>query len=272
MKKQSFFPFVLAQLKAQPVFDLAATLAYYFMLSLFPLLIFLLTLIPYFQLEAETIYTYVKDYFPNTIADIFKTTVLEAIETPQKGLLSFSIIATIWSASNGVNALLRAINRSYDIEETRHFIKRRILSMIVTISLVFIIVTTLLLPVFGNVILQSLKMFFVVPEETVIILNRLRWGIGISLMIVTLTFVYRIAPNVSISWREALFGAVVATVSWQIVSYLFSIYISNFTNYSATYGSLGGVIALMLWFFLTGLILIVGATVNAAIYHLKQAN
>lgn len=270
LKKKRLFPYIVSLIKELPIFDLAATLAFYFMLSIFPLLIFMLTLIPYFQLEVETIYSFVRDYFPDTIAHLFETTVLEVVSKRQGGLLSFGILATIWSASNGVNALMRAVNRSYKIEETRHFLKLRTFSIMITISLVFIIVLTLLLPVFGNIILQTLQSLFFVPDKTAIVLNRLRWIIGISFMIITLMFVYRIAPNVRITFKEAIFGAIVATFGWQIVSFAFSIYISNFANYSATYGSLGGVIALMFWFFLTGLILIIGGIVNAAIYHTKQ--
>ncbi len=267
MKNQSSLSFFIHQLKTNPIFDWSATLAYYFMLSIFPLLIFLLSLIPYFNLKIETIYSFVDDYLPSTLGDLFTSTILEVLSKPQGGLLSFGILATIWSASNGVNALVRAVNRSYDIKETRHFVKLRLFSILITFSLVFVIVLTLLLPVFGNVILKTMSTYFFVPEKTTAILNILRWVVGISFMIIVLMFVYRIAPNVKIKFKEAMVGAIAATIGWQLISYAFSIYISNFANYSATYGSLGGVIILMLWFFLTGFILVLGGMVNAAIFH-----
>lgn len=270
MRNQPFIKLFIQQLKTNPIPDWAATLAYYFMLSIFPLLIFMLTLIPYFNLNMDTIYSVMNDYIPQTLGDLFTTTILEVVSEPQGGLLSFGILAAIWSASNGVNALIRAVNRSYNIEETRNFLKLRLMSVLLTCGLIIVIVITLLLPVFGNVIIQGLKTYFFVPDETTTILNMLRWIIGISFMVLVLMFVYWIAPNIKIKFKEAIYGAIAATLGWQIISIAFSVYVSNFANYSATYGSLGGVIILMLWFFLTGVILVIGGIINATLYLQKH--
>lgn len=270
MRNQPFIKLFIQQLKTNPIPDWAATLAYYFMLSIFPLLIFMLTLIPYFNLNVDTIYSVMNDYIPQTLGDLFTTTILEVVSEPQGGLLSFGILAAIWSASNGVNALIRAVNRSYNIEETRNFLKLRLMSVLLTCGLIIVIVITLLLPVFGNVIIQGLKTYLFVPDETTTILNMLRWIIGISFMVFVLMVVYWIAPNIKIKFKEAIYGAIAATLGWQIISIAFSIYVSNFANYSATYGSLGGVIILMLWFFLTGVILVIGGIINATLYLQKH--
>lgn len=264
MKNDYFIRNVIKQFKEAPILDWAATLAYYFMLSIFPLLIFILSLIPYFNLELEMIYSLMDEYLPNELSDLFSTTVLEVVSEPQGGILSFGILATIWSASNGVNALIRAVNRSYHIEETRNFIQLRLISILLTIGMIFIIVVTLLLPVFGNVIIKALETYLFVPEKTTVLLNMLRWIIGIALMTFTLTIVYWVAPNSKVKFRDVIGGAVTATIGWQVISLAFSVYISNFANYSATYGSLGGVIILMLWFFLTGIILVSGGIINAS--------
>src|SRR5690625_5075283 len=102
MKNDYFIRNVIKQFKEAPILDWAATLAYYFMLSIFPLLIFILSLIPYFNLELEMIYSLMDEYLPNELSDLFSTTVLEVVSEPQGGILSFGILATIWSASNGV--------------------------------------------------------------------------------------------------------------------------------------------------------------------------
>src|SRR5690625_4048900 len=221
MQQNYFIKNLIHQLKGAPILDWAATLAYYFMLSIFPLLIFILALIPYFNLEIEIIYSFMEEYLPAELGDLFSTTVLEVVSEPQGGILSFGILATIWSASNGVNALIRAVNRSYHIEETRNFIQLRLISILLTIGMIFIIVVTLLLPVFGNVIIKALETYLFVPEKTTVLLNMLRWIIGIALMTFTLTIVYWVAPNSKVKFRDVIVGAITATIGWQIISFAF---------------------------------------------------
>ncbi|WP_332634270.1 YihY/virulence factor BrkB family protein [Halalkalibacter flavus] len=266
----NFMKLFIHKLKTDPIPDWSATLAYYFMLSIFPLLIFLLALIPYFHFDLDTIYSFINDYVPEGLDELFSTTILEVISEPQGGLVSFGVLATIWSASNGVNALVRAVNRSYNIEETRNFVKLRILSILLTIAMIAVIVFTLLMPVFGNVIIHALEDYFFLPHETAQILHSLRWIVGIGLMTFVLMIVYSIAPNVKLTFKQVIIGAVSATVCWQVISALFATYVSNFGNFTATYGSLGGVIILMLWFFLTGVSLVIGGQINATLYLQKK--
>ncbi|MBP3949874.1 YihY/virulence factor BrkB family protein [Bacillus suaedae] len=269
---KSFTRIFFKQLKTDPILDWAATLAYYFMLSIFPLLIFMLALIPYFNLDVDMIYSFINDYVPENLAELLSTTILEVINEPQGGLLSFGILATLWSASNGMNALIRAVNRSYNIEETRGFLRLRGLSILLTIGMIIVIVATLLLPVFGNLIITGLERFSLLPHDIAVILNILRWIIGIGLMTLVLMLLYWIGPNIKLKLSQVIVGAVVATIGWQIISFAFSTYVSNFGNFTATYGSLGGVIILMLWFFLTGLILVIGGELNATLYLHKSKN
>ncbi|GAE30332.1 YihY/virulence factor BrkB family protein [Halalkalibacter hemicellulosilyticus] len=270
MNTSHFTKTLIHRLKSDPILDWAATLAYYFMLSIFPLLIFILALVPYFQFDTDGLQHFITDYVPDELADVLFTTIFEVVSERQGGLLSFGILATIWSASNGINALIRAVNRSYDVEETRNFIQLRLLSIGLTISMIFVIVITLLLPVFGNLIITILDRFFFLPDETTTVLKMLRWIIGISLMSFLLMIIYRLAPNVKLTFSQVLIGSFVATIGWQFISIAFSTYISQFGNFSATYGSLGGVIVLMLWFFLSGIILVVGGQVNAVLYELHR--
>lgn len=256
---------LFGRIKKDPIHDWAATLAFYFMLSIFPLLIFLLALIPYLPIQMEQIYMIIEDYLPSELANLIKTTIFDIIQEPKGGLLSVGILGTIWSASNGMNALIRALNRAHNIDETRSFIKVRLLSIMMTLGMILVLVVTLLLPVFGRVILEFISNIFSLPNASFEILNRLRWFIGISIMTSVLMAVYYIAPNKKMKFSEVIIGSIFATTSWQLISYLFSIYIANFNHYSATYGSLGGVIILMLWFFLSGFILVLGGEINSAV-------
>lgn len=268
--KHVFIKEFYEQIKKDPIQDWAATLAFYFMLSIFPFLIFILALLPYLPLDTEQIHHFVHDYVPPDLAELFTVTVLEVIAEPKGGLLSFGILATIWTASNGINALIRALNKAHNIDETRSFIKVRLLSIFMTLGMVIVFFVTLLLPVFGNVILMSIDRIFTIPEETIAILNRLRWAVGAVIMTTVLMIIYYIAPNKMIKFRHVIYGALTATIGWQLISLGFSIYIANFNNFTATYGSLGGVIILMLWFFLSGLTLVIGGEINATLYNIRN--
>lgn len=258
------------QIKKDPILDWAATLAFYFMLSIFPFLIFILSLFPYLPHDTKEVYHFVHDYAPPELAELFTVTVLEVIGEPKGGLVSFGILATIWTSSNGIDALIRALNRAHNIDETRSFFKIRIMSIFLTLGVVTVFFVTLLLPVFGNLILTSINNIYVLPDETYVILNRLRWIIAVVIMTVVLLPIYIIAPDRKLAVRHVIYGSLFATISWQIISFGFSLYISNFNHFTATYGSLGGIIVLMLWFYLSGLILVVGGEINAALYNIRE--
>lgn len=219
----------------------------------------------------EQVYVFIEDYVPEQLMKLLKSTVFEIVEAPKGGLLSFGILATLWSASNGMNALIRALNRAHDLEETRSFFKLRFLSIFMTLGMIVVFVVTLLLPVFGHVILEWIAKIIALPPATFELFNRLRWLVGIAVMTTVLMAIYILAPNKRICYKEALAGAIFATVTWQLISYLFSIYVENFSMLNATYGSLGGVIVLMLWFFLSGMVLVIGGEINAVLHEKKNA-
>lgn len=258
------------QVKKDPVVDWAATLAYFFMLSIFPFLIFILALLPYLPFNIDQIHQFVHEFAPPDLAQLFTDTVLEVVVHPQGGLISFGILASIWTASNGMNALIRALNRAHNTDETRSFIKLKIVSIFMTLGIVTVFFITLLIPVFGEAILKLLNHFFYFSDRTINILNYLRWSISIAVITTALMLLYYIAPNKNLAFRHVIYGAIFSTFSWLLISYGFSIYIANFNNFRATYGTLGGVIILMLWFYLSGVILIIGGEVNATLYNLRN--
>lgn len=257
---------LLGELKKDRATGLAAQQAYYYMLALFPMLILLIAIVPYLNLDPQKAINVINQLLPEESAQLLRDNVVKLVSERNGGLLTFGIIGTIWSASNGMNAFMKAMNIAYDVEETRSFIKARLVSILLTIGLILAFVVALLLPVFGNVILDTVQTIIPIPEPYDIIFNVIRWVIGIAVMVAVLTGLYRIAPNKHYPFKHVLPGAIFATIVWQLISLGFSFYVSNFGNYSATYGSLGGVIVLMLWLFLTGLALVLGGEINA-IYH-----
>lgn len=257
---------LMGELKKDRATGLAAQQAYYYMLALFPLLILLIAIVPYLNIDPQKAMNVVNSLLPSQSAELLRDNVVNLVSERNGGLLTFGIIGTIWSASNGMNAFIRAMNIAFDVEETRSFIKARLISIMLTFGLILAFVVALLLPVFGKVILDTVQSIIQIPEPYDIVFNIVRWIVAIVVMSAVLAGLYRLAPNKHYPFKHVIPGAIFATIVWQLISLGFSFYVSNFGNYSATYGSIGGVIVLMLWLFLTGLALVLGGEINA-IYH-----
>ncbi|KON89613.1 ribonuclease [Sporosarcina globispora] len=245
---------------------LAAEQAYYYMLSIFPLLILLISIVPYLSLDPQKALSYLHSVMPSDSFSVIEDNVVDIITKPNGGLLTFGIIGTLWSASNGMQAFIRAMNDAFDVEETRSFIKSRLISIGLTLGLLGAFIIAMVLPVFGKVIINFIGNFIIIPDGMQILINVLRWVVAFVIMVTVLAILYKVAPNKHFPFKQVLPGAIAATVMWQLISFGLSFYVSNFGNYSATYGSLGGVIVLMLWFYLTGLALVVGGEISA-LYH-----
>lgn len=250
---------------------LAAAQAYYYLLAVVPLLILLLAILPYLQLDPNRVVEFIGTILPGEIASTFEETIISVVTTPSGGLLTFGILGTLWSASNAMNAFMLATNQAYDVEETRSFFAKKGIAIVLTLFMLIAVIIALVLPIFGGALLDLITQFLNLPAQTEILFQVLRWVISIVVMSLVLAMLYKFAPNKHFPFKEVIIGAVIATVLWQLVSLGFSFYVSNFGSYSATYGSLGGLIILMLWFFLTGLILVVGAEINAILHRHRHA-
>lgn len=245
------------------VVGLSAQLSYFFLLSLFPFLFFLVTLIGYVNIPEQKVMEIVQSYAPEGAYEIIQSSIQELMYNQNGGLLSFGVIATLWAASNGINALIKALDRAYQVQDKRHFIIQRMLSVWLMFAMIFIILLALLLPVFGTLIGDFLFSTFGLSETFLSIWHPLRWVISSVLFFVTLLFLYKFVPNRPIRFKEAWIGALFATTGWQVVSLLFSMYVNRWGDFSAMYGSIGGVIVIMIWLYITGIILITGGEINA---------
>lgn len=259
-----------AKFKEDNATILAAAQAYYYLLAIVPLLILLLAILPYLQIEPQRVMEFMGTILPGEVASTFEEQIVSVVTTPSGGLLTFGILGTLWSASNAVSAFIKATNEAYDVEETRSFIKQKGVAILLTLFMLVAVIIALVLPIFGGAIIDMISSFMNLPSQTEILFQVLRWVISIAVMSIVLAFMYKIAPNKHFPFKEVIVGALIATVLWQLVSLAFSFYVSNFGSFNATYGSLGGLIILILWFFLTGLILVIGAEINAIIHKRKN--
>ncbi|MBU5247691.1 YihY family inner membrane protein [Bacillus halotolerans] len=248
----------------------SAELAYFFLLSLFPFLIFMLTLTAYLPISTDDVLGVVKQYAPGSAMSLVESITHQTLNDRNGGLLSFGIIAALWSASNGMNAIVRSLNHAYEVEENRSFIIVRLTSIFLTIAMVFTILVALLLPVFGRQIGMLAADFVGVSDLFLSIWTAIRWGVSPLVLLIVFSALYVIAPNKKLSLRFVMPGALFAAIGWIVVSTLFSFYVSTFANYSATYGSIGGIIVLMIWFYLSGILIILGGEINALLHKRKK--
>jgi membrane protein len=271
-KQRSILRDLFERFSKDEIIGLSAELAYFFLLSLFPFLIFLMTLIAFLPLSQEDILNFLAQYAPGESVAIIKETLAEIVSNSNGGLLSFGILATLWSASNGINAIVRAFNRAYDVSESRSFIAARGMSVLLTIAMVFVILVALLLPVFGKEIGLFLFSVFGLSEEFLTVWNMGRWIVSALILFIVFTALYFFAPNKHLHLKDAMPGAVLATIGWAFVSFAFSYYVGSYGHYSAAYGSLGGIIVLMIWFYLSGMIIMIGGELNAILYKRKGSH
>ena len=247
------------------IFALGAQLAYYMVLSFIPFLMFLMTLVGFSHLNSDAVLNLLSNVMPTEAFNLIQSTVIEIVDREQTGLLWISIALAIWVSSSGFKAVIKGLNKAYGVKETRSYIKLKLISMIYTILLALIVIATLFLFVFGDVIGDFFINVLEHPEFIYYIWNILRYVVVILIMILFFMFLYNATPCVRLGWLEVIPGAVITTLGWISISYIFAYYVNNFSNYSRLYGSLGAVFMFMTWMFITSMILILGGEINAVL-------
>ena len=256
----------------------AAQLSYFFLLAVFPLLIFLITLFGYFNgagsnLQQKMI-SYLGDVMPSAALQLLVATLDEVTKARGTGKLSFGILLALWAASSGINALAQALNSAYHVEETRPWWKVRLISIALTIFLSVLIISALLLVLYGGQLGEAVATTLNAGNVFSFIWQALRIPIALVFVLIALVMIYRFVPNASAKragkglretdYRRRWFspGVIIALLLWLMVSLGFRLYLHFFNSYSATYGSLGALIILMLWFYLTGVAILLGGEIN----------
>ena len=265
---KGFIQDLIVRMRDVDISGMGAQLAYFFLLSFFPLLIFIVTLLPYLDLDVDYVFDFIQTMVPTEVFLLTQGTLTEILTTQSGGgLLSIGVLGTIWSASRGVNALIKTLNGAYETKPKSGLINRS-LSLIFTIALVVIIIIALVIPIFGEHFAYSLFNYMGVEESFKEFWQLVRWIIPPVLIFIVLNIIYWIIPNTDPRLRvvSVLPGALFSSIAWVTLIYGFSYYVNNFGNYTSTYGSIAGVIILMLWLYFTGMILIFGGLLNATMH------
>jgi len=248
----------------------SAQMSYFFILSLFPFLIFLVSLIGWFSIDNVWVVSNLSNMIPKEAAQIILDYVEDVLLTGTS-IISVSIIATLWTASKAINALMRALNIVYEVPETRGYLKVRILGMFYTILFAFAIVLALVLPSMGHDFFNLVQRFIEVPRGFIDLFTSLRW-IGVLVFLgIVIGSTHVIMPNTRITIRSALPGTLFSLFGWTVISYGFSYFIENFSRFSIIYGSLTAVIVLMVWMYMSGIILMFGGEINHYLFEKKES-
>jgi len=254
---------------ADDCLGLAAELAYYFFLALFPALLFLVAVLSFFPLGdlLDTVVGTLRRVAPNEVLTIIQDQILKIAQDKNGGLLTIGMIGTIWSTSSGVNAIISTLNQAYDIQEGRPWWKVKAVALALTIALAAFILVSTVLVVVGPTLAEHVARWLHLSSAFTSTWSILQWPVVFILVSLAVAMVYYFGPDADQDWIWITPGSIFATVLWLAVSLGFKLYVGAFGSYNATYGTIGGVIVLMLWFYLSGLALLVGAEMNAEIEH-----
>jgi len=261
---------VWKEINEDRMFGRAAELSYYFLLALFPLLIFLTSVIG-IVLGSGTgtrhaLFDYLARIMPPSAFQLIDSTMYEVAQSSSGGKLSFGILAALWAASNGMGAITESLNIAYDVEEGRPWWKTRLVAISLTIALSVLIISALVLVVFGGRIGEGVAGAYGFGPAFAVAWKIVQWPVVLAFLILAFALIYYFAPDLrEQGWQWLTPGAAIGVALWLLVSLAFRVYLHYFDSYSATYGSLGAVIILMLWLYFTGCAVLIGGEINSEI-------
>ncbi len=249
------------------VFNGAAALGFYLTLAIFPALIFLLTLLPYLPVAGldQEIMNLLSRALPPEAANLLEDTVRRIATQRQGGLLSVGFLGTLWAASTGMYAVMRQLNITYNVKEARSFIKARSTALLLTLLFGGLVIGVFALIILGGILQDWLAGFLGYHQILLTVFAILRWVTMVVALLLGFDLIYYLAPNAQQPWRCFTAGAVFGVTGILLASLGFRVYIMHFADYEATYGALGAMIVLMLWFYVAGLVLLVGSEINVVL-------
>lgn len=267
-------------IKEDDVLDRANGVAYNFILAIFPTIIFLFTLIPYIsnvvpEVNTKSIMEFLGSMMPPSMFEVVASTIEDIIGNSRGGLLTFGVLFALFLATNGMMALMRAFNACYNTQEKRGVIKTRLIATGLTLNLSFVLFLAVILLVVGQLVLDYVLAYL--PEfawlnadtYTLYMLFVLRFIVIFVVFFLAIATIYYFGPAIHYDWRFFSIGALVATLGTMGISYGFSYYITHFGSYNKIYGSIGVLIALMIWVQLVTTVLLFGYEIDASIHEAK---
>jgi membrane protein len=262
-KIQSFLLRLYKKINDDDILGNAAQVAFYFSFALFPLLLFLISLFGIVmqkdqEMRAE-LFLYLGQIMPGAAFELVRTTLDEVAQNSSGSKLTVGLLITLYSASAGIDNLRGALNEVYNLKETRSWFKTKLLALLLTLGVGLLAFIALAFIFYGTQLLG-----YILPVDSPFVLKPLEWITILILLILTFALLYNFAPNHDpMDWKWITPGAIISIILWLLVSNAFRIYLQYFDTYAKTYGSLGAVIILLLWLYLTAVVILIGGAINA---------
>jgi membrane protein len=242
----------------------SAQLSYYFFLALFPALICLLALLKLFAASGEALRVgflqFMTNLMPGSASQLVEQTLREITQSSAKSKIPIGILFSLWSASAGMSAVMDTLNGQFKVPETRSFVRRNLTAIGLTAGCAFLLLTSLAIVLAGGPVADAFS-----HGISTAVIKIVQWPTAFALMLFGFALIYFFAPDKEQKWHWVTPGAICALFLWLVVSLALKIYVHFFNTYSATYGSLGAVIILLLWFYLTGTAVLLGAEINSVL-------
>lgn len=257
------------------LFDRSAQVAFYFSFSLFPLLFFLVSLFGLVLGSTEglkgELFDYVRQLLPTVAYDLVRNTVEEIVASSSPEKLTIGLVVTLWSASAGVSSLRGALNAVYQLKETRSWLVTKALSLVITLVLIALTALMLGIVFYGWELAGSGLAAFGVKITSPFVLASIQWVTILLVLLVACEVIFNVVPAFKkFRWNWINTGTLVSIVLWLIFTGAFRIYLHYYNTYNKTYGSLGAVIILMLWLYLTALAIMIGGAINAVLHRMHD--
>ncbi len=257
----------------------ASSIAFSFTLSLFPAILFLFSLIPYiahyahFPNLSAQILEVLHGTIPAGIYEFVKPTIIDIIEKPRGDILSLVFVLAVYAASSGVVELMYTFNSNFQYSEKRSFLHRRAVAIGLSFLFAFLLLVAVGVMLVGELVLHLLVQNKTLDQDFLYyLLVFLRYFVSFLLFYLGIAYIYYVAPAVHKTWHFWSYGSMVAAVSAIVVTLFFSYYLSHFATYNKLYGSIGTIIALMLWFYILAWILLIGFALDSSFYEARIGN
>lgn len=253
------------------LFEKSYGVAFNFTLSIFPTIIFLFALIPYISLlypslSQVEILAFLKDVMPKSVYNVTEVTIKDTLHIRREGLMSFGVLFALFLATNGVSSLMQTFNMSYKTVEKRAYLKTRFIALFITLILAFALILSIGFLIVGQIILNWLMDYGFIKEDFIYyLIFALKYTVLFIAFYLAIASIYYWGPAIHDKWRFFSLGSFLATLLCVIVSIGFSFYVANFGTYNKLYGSIGAIIALMIWQWLMSFILLLGFEFNASL-------
>ncbi|RPA68149.1 YihY/virulence factor BrkB family protein [Cyclobacteriaceae bacterium YHN15] len=261
----------LEQIRKDEISERAGAMAFSFTVAMFPLLLFLLNMIPYIGLffpnvTTQNILLFIGEIIPSSIYQEAEATIMDIVSKPRQSLLSIGFFLALFLSTNGVVSMMNAFNAVYRTKENRSFWTTRLIAVSIVMILVLAICGAVVIMILGSSILYSISEWEIVSSSLYYyMLTFFRFIVLLSVFTIATAYIFRFAPAVHDKWHFFSSGSITAGILITISFYLFSFYLNNFATYNKLYGSIGAMIAVMLWLFITSLIILICFEINVSL-------